>query len=399
MPLTTQTWTQSVLGTPAGSGDTVPEVLSAIKTLIDADTHWSSSADGTAAIPGYLEITSANNFGAANQKFKMLIVSGSAIDAAWALGGSGNWAAAGNLDFTPGVAGTKTEVGHDLYVGYTAPPSDGTSTTAVLNTANIFNSTGPYGGTAASDLTRFSSYVKFVDNVADTTNDRNISKVWLLSCQEMLTIALEDVVGRIKFVHAGAIIAPLSDLAGETISSGVGRIYGMCTAKADSGMEYSPSAPADRFWCNIGGNADNDGNDACGFTPTINTATLSKAVNSCMITHYPESNALDAAFNFWSGLVIVSNGSDASLGGSQPGSLMDMAGNIAAMPIPIVDGTTKKSGGTRISRQLVGVMRQVKLANPSVSRSIVQDGVGTVIGFTFTGSRIEAAQGFLYTNS
>jgi len=69
------------------------------------------------------------------------------------------------------------------------------------------------------------------------------------------------------------------------------------------------------------------------------------------------------------------------------------------MPIPIVDGTTKKSGGTRTSRQLIGVMRQVKLANPSVSRSIVQDAAGTVIGFTFTGSRIEAAQGFLYTNS
>jgi hypothetical protein len=44
-------------------------------------------------------------------------------------------------------------------------------------------------------------------------------------------------------------------------------------------------------------------------------------------------------------------------------------------------------------------MRQVKMANPSISRSIVQDTTGTVIGYTFTGSRTESSQGFLYTNS
>ena len=78
---------------------------------------------------------------------------------------------------------------------------------------------------------------------------------------------------------------------------------------------------------------------------------------------------------------------------------MDNTGNIISMPIPIVDGTAKTSDGTRTSRQLIGIMRQVKMANPSIARSIVQDTEGNVIGYTFTGSRTEAAQGFLYTNS
>jgi len=222
----------------------------------------------------------------------------------------------------------------------------------------------------------------------------------LESCAEMLTVALEDTAGRIKFVHAGAIIAPLSDLAGETVSSGVGRIFGMCTAKADTGMELDPDDPDDTLWSNLSGAFSDNASGPGGFTPTITSTANAKAINSVMIIHYPESNALDAAFNFWSGLVdAIAGNSGTKDSGSQPGSLMDMAGNIAAMPIPIVDGTTKKANGTRVSRQLIGVMRQVKIANPSMSRSIVQDGLGAIIGYTFTGSRIEAAQGFLYTNS
>jgi hypothetical protein len=78
---------------------------------------------------------------------------------------------------------------------------------------------------------------------------------------------------------------------------------------------------------------------------------------------------------------------------------MDNAGNVIAMPIPIVDGSTKVNNGDKVSRQLVGIMRQVKMANPVTTRSIVQDTEGNVIGYTFTGSRVTAAQGFLYTNS
>jgi hypothetical protein len=401
MPLSIQTWAQSALGTPAGSGDTAEEVLAAIKLLIDADSNWTASSDGTGSSPAYLEITSANDFGATNQKFKLLLVEGYTVNAAWALGGSGNWAAAGLLDHTAQVAGTLTNGTDDLYVGYVAPPSNGTSSTAAITTGNIFNATGPYGGTAASDLSRFSSYVKFVDDVSNTTDNRNISKVWLMSCQEMLTIALEDVTGRVKFVHAGAIIAPLSDLAGETISSGVGRVYGMCTAKADAGMDPDPADPDDMLWSGISSAAADTATPVGGgFTPEIATGTNTKAINSCMIIHYPESNALDCAHNIWTNLMTL-GGNSASLqsSGIQPGCLMDTAGNIAAMPIPIVDGTTKAANSPLRSRQLIGVMRQVKLANPSVCRSTVQDAAGTVIGFTFTGSRIEAAQGFLYTNS
>jgi len=403
MPLSTQTWAQSALATPAGSGDTVEEVLAAIKTLVDADSNWSTTSDGTGSSPAYLEISSANGLGANVQKFKLLFAEGSDVNAAWSLGGTGNWAAAGNLDYTTGEAGSITNGTDDLYVGYIAPPSDGTSATTNINTGNIFNATGPYGGTASSDLSRFSSYIKIAHDVSDTTNNHNISRVWLLTCQEMITVGLEDNFGRIKYVHAGAIIAPLSDAAGETISNNVGRIYGMCCAKVDSGMEASPTDPKRKWWSNQPTLLDPDdtGDDGAGFTPYIISASDAyKASQSIMVVHYPDSGGLDVAFNYWSGLVdIVIGNNTANDGGNNPGSLMDIAGNIAAMPIPIVNGTTKVASGTRISKQLLGVMRQVKMANPSLSRSIVQDAAGNVIGYTFTGSRTTAAQGFLYTNS
>ena len=403
MPLSTQTWAQSALATPAGSGDTVEEVLAAIKTLVDADSNWSATSDGTGSSPAYLEISSANGLGTSVQKFKLLFAEGSDVNAAWSLGGSGNWAAAGNLDYTAGAAGTITNGTDDLYVGYIAPPSDGTSATTNINTGNIFNATGPYGGTASSDLSRFSSYIKIAHDVSDTTNNHNISRVWLLTCQEMITVGLEDNLGRIKYVHAGAIIAPLSDAAGETISNSVGRIYGMCCAKVDSGMEATPTEPDRKWWSNLAAvlDPDDNGADGAGFTPYIpQSGDALKASQSIMVVHYPDSGGLDIAFNYWSGLVdnVVGNSVDND-GGNNPGSLMDIAGNIAAMPIPIVNGTTKVSNGTRISKQLLGIMRQVKMANPSLSRSIVQDAAGNVIGYTFTGSRTTAAQGFLYTNS
>lgn len=399
MPLATQTWTQSALGSPAGSGDTVEEVLAAIKILVDADSNWTASSDGTGSSPAYLEITSANNFGANNQKFKLLLVEGSDVNAAWALGGSGNWAANGSLDFTAGASTPRTNGSDDIYVGYVAPPSDGTSATAVINTGNIFNATGPYAGTASSDLSRFSSYVKCVQDVSDSGNNFNISRVWLISCAEMITIAFEDTASRIKFVHAGAIIAPLSDTAGETISSSVGRIYGMCTAKADAGIEPDPDDADHLFWGG-GSNAAAASPLGGGFTPVITTTANQSAINSIMIVHYPSSNALDAAFNFWSCVQDLGAGNTtAKDGGVNPGALMDVAGNIAAWPIPIVNGTTKVNNGTRSSKQLIGVMRQVKMANPTLCRSIVQDAAGTVIGYAFTGARAYATQGFLYTNS
>jgi hypothetical protein len=401
MPLPTQTWAQSALASPAGSGDTVEEVLAAVKTLIDADSNWTASTDGTSQSPAYLEITSANGFGSNVQKFKLLLVEGSDVNAAWALGGTGNWASAGQLNYTPGQSTPKTNGSDDIYVGYVAPPSDGSSTTAQITTGNIFNSTGPYGGTAASDLERFSSFIKCAHDVSDTANNHNIAKVWILSCQEMLTIGFEDTNGRIKFVHAGAIIAPISDLAGETISSNVGRIYGMCVAKPTCGIDPLPNTPENAFWSNAAQAAVDAGTNVGGFTPTLNSlASGAVAAVAAMIIHYPESNALDAAFNFWSGIQDLDyQQNNANHSGCEPGCFMDNAGNVIAMPIPIVDGSTKVNNGDKVSRQLVGIMRQVKMANPVTTRSIVQDTEGNVIGYTFTGSRVTAAQGFLYTNS
>ena len=390
MPLATQTWAQSAVQAVAGSGDTVAEVLSAVKTLVTADANWNVGTDGTAATPAYLEIVSAAAMGAAGQIFKLLLVDGSTIDADWTMGDAGNWAAGGDFNYG---SGTGAKAAEDLYVGYCAPPSNGTSATATLTTGDIFNATGPYGGTAASSLTRFSSYVKMANNFADTGNNYNLANVWLLSCPEMLIIVLEDALGRIKYVHAGALIAPLSDAAGETISSGVGRIYGMTVPHSFAGMEPDPTDPDEIFWGNSSSNTQNQGG---GWTPEPGTNTNVISAMSVMLCHYPEDNSVRPAYNLLSAIPVKITGTTNSrVGGIGNGALMDTAGNLAAIPIPIVDGTTI----TRTSTQLVGIMRQVKVLNNSLSRGTVQDATPTTVGYALTGSRTAVTQGFLISNS
>jgi hypothetical protein len=390
MPLATQTWAQSAVQSVAGSGDSVAEVLSAIHTLVTADANWNVGTDGTAATPAYLEVVSAVAMGAAGQIFKLLLVDGSTVNAAWTMGDAGNWASGGDFNYGGGTGAKDPE---DLYVGYCAPPSNGTSTTATLTTGDIFNATGPYGGTAASSLTRFSSYVKMANNFADTGNNYNIANVWLLSCPEMLIIVLEDALGRIKYVHAGALIAPLSDAAGETISSSVGRIYGMTVPHSFAGMEPDPTDPDEIFWGNATATSQNQGG---GWTPEPANQTGVTSAQSVLLCHYPEDNSVRPAFNLLSAIPTRAAGSTGSQqGGIGNGALMDTAGNLAAIPIPIVDGTTL----VRVSTQLVGIMRQVKALNNSLCRGTVQDAIPTIVGFALTGSRTAVTQGFLISNS
>ncbi len=389
MPLSTQTWTQSAVQTVAGSGDTVAEVLAAVKTLVDADSNWSVTGDGTAATPPYLEVSSAA-MGAAGQVFKLLLVNGATTDAAWTMGGTGNWASGGDFDY---VSGTNCQSAEDLYVGYCAPPSNGTGTTAALTPGNIFNATGPYGGTAASSLTRFSSFVKMANNFGNTGGNYNIANVWILTCAEMIAVVTEDTVNRLKVVIAGALVAPLSDAAGETISSSVGRIFGMTVAHSFGGLEADPDAPHLILWGNGSSTSQATGG---GWTPEPNNNNATKGAQSVLLCHYPEDNSVRPAYNLLSGISdrdytnLVN-----STGGIRQGALQDTAGNIAALPIPIVDGTTS----TRTSGQLLGMMRQIKALNPSLCRAIVQDGAGNTVGVSLTGSRVDVAEGFIFSNS
>ena len=390
MPLATQTWAQSAVTAVPGSGDTVAEVLGVVKSLIDSDSSWNVGSDGTAATPPYLEIVSAAPMGAAGQIFKLLLVNGNTIDADWTVGDTGNWAAGGDFDYG---SGTGAKAAQDMYVGFTAPPSDGTSTTASLNTGNIFNATGPYGGTAASTLTRFSSFVKTVNNVADTGNNYNIANVWTVSCAEMLALAFEDTLGRIKVIMCGAMIAPLSDAAGETVSSGVGRIFAMTTTHSFAGLEPDPVAPDSILWGNTSSTTQANGG---GWTPEPNSNAGIKSAQSIMLAYYPEDNSLRPAYNLLSGIPSRQTGNvTANITGLQNGALMDTAGNLAALPIPVVDGTLDD----RLSVQLLGIMRQIKVINNSLSRGTVQNGAGATVGLALTGSRTSVAQGFLLSNS
>ena len=387
MPLATQTWTQSAAASVSGSGNTVAEVLSAVKALVDADANWSVSGDGTAATPAYLELSSAA-MGAAGQVYKLLLVDGSTTDAAWTMGGAGNWASGGDFDYT---SGTNAQSAEDLYVGYCAPPSNGTSSTATLTPGDIFNATGPYGGTPASSLSRFSSYVKMANNFAQVGH--NIANVWILTCAEMIAVAVEDVNNRIKIVVAGALIAPLSDAAGETISSGVGRIFGMTVAHSFSGMEADPDVPHRIFWGNGTSNTQSTGG---GWTGEPNSNAGAESAQSVLLAHYAEDNSVRPAYNLLSGISDrdLAN-TTANSGGINRGTLTDTAGNIAALPIPIVDGTTL----TRTSGQLLGMMRQLKCLNVSLARATVQDGAGATVGYALTGSRIALCEGFIFSNS
>jgi hypothetical protein len=390
MPLATQTWTQSAVQPVAGGGDTVAEVLDAIEALVTADANWNVGTDGTASTPAYLEVVSAVPMGAAGQIFKLLLVNGNTIDDDWTMGASDNWADGGDFNYGGGVG---AKAAQDLYVGYCAPPSDGTSTTAALNTGNIFNATGPYGGTAASSLTRFSSYVKMANDFSDTGNNYNIANVWLLSCPEMLIIVLEDTLGRIKYVHTGALIAPLSDAAGETISSSVGRIYGMTVPHSFAGLEPDPIDPDEIVWGNATATTQSIGG---GWTPEPATNANIISAISILLCHYPEDNSVRPAYNLLSNLSVkISGTTNSQVGGIGNGALMDTAGNLAAIPIPIVDGTTI----TRTSTQLVGILRQVKAFNNSLCRGTVQDSVPATIGYALTGSRTAVTQGFLISNS
>ena len=390
MPLATQTWTQSAVQSVAGSGDTVAEVLTALKTLVDADSNWNVGSNGTAASPAYLELVSAANLGAAGQVFKLLLVDGSTTDAAWTMGGTGNWAAGGDWDY---VGGAGAQAAEDIYVGYCAPPSNGTSSTASLNTGNIFNATGPYGGTAASALSRFSSYVKIANNVADTGNNYNIANVWIVTCPEMIIIVLEDALGRIKVIMSGACIAPLSDAAGETVSSSVGRIFGMAVSHAFAGLEPVPGDPSQILWGNDTSTTQVNGG---GFAPEPGVNANQKAAQSVFLAHYPEDNSVRPTYGFLPGLPINTGGTDtANLSGCKDGALLDTAGNIAAVPYPLVDGTVTG----RTAQQLVGIFRQIKLINNSLSRGTVQDGNGATVGYVLSGSRTAIAQGFILSNS
>ena len=229
--------------------------------------------------------------------------------------------------------------------------------------------------------------------MTDTGNNYNIANVWLLSCPEMLIIVLEDALGRIKYVHAGALIAPLSDAAGETISSSVGRIYGMTVPHSFAGMEPDPTDPDEIFWGNATATSQNQGG---GWTPEPANQTGVTSAQSVLLCHYPEDNSVRPAFNLLSAIPTRAAGSTGSQqGGIGNGALMDTAGNLAAIPIPIVDGTTL----VRVSTQLVGIMRQVKALNNSLCRGTVQDAIPTIVGFALTGSRTAVTQGFLISNS
>jgi hypothetical protein len=390
MPLQTQTWAQSGVQSVAGSGDTVAEVLVALKTLIDADSNWNVGSNGTAASPAYLEIVSAAGMGDSDQIFKLLLVDGSTTNAAWTLGGTGNWAAASDYDY---AGGNGAQAAEDLYVGYCAPPSDGTSATAALNTGNIFNATGPYGGTADSSLSRFSSYVKAANNFGDTANDYNCANVWILTSAEMICIVLEDAAGRIKFILAGAYLAPLSDAAGETVSDSIGRIFGMAVPQSFAGIDPTPASPTSIFWGNITSTTQANGG---GFAAEANSNANTKAAQSIALCHYPEDNTVRPTFGFVTGIASSTAGSTvAGATGCPDGALLDTAGNLAALPFPMIDGTVTG----RTAQQLVGIMRQVKITNNSLCRSTVQDGAGATVGYIVSGSRTAVSQGFLFSNS
>lgn len=359
MPLPTLTWQQRFLGSVSGTNSPVG-VLTALRdylaTSVSPAFHWSVTTDGIsntesggAVAAPYLEITSSANVGANPIK---LLVAGS-DSASFPVTDAFYGGASGIGDYRP--EGNRQNA---LSIGIA--PDGGT-----LNGPHT--QSNPYGAA------RWSGYTKLVEPLTQTT----ATNIWVVDSAEVFGLFLEGGDGWVRGVVAGALIAPLTDSAGETIHNGVGRIYGLATINAGLGMRnywrYN-STPAVFISPNSGTNTNNDNK-------------YGQGISLCWD---PQGAAL-AHFAAWYPQPSTLNQSNTTY----DGELLDDAGNYASLPIPIVNRSTTAHQQTR----LIGVLRQIKYATTSRARAIFQDDQSQDVGFAVSGKLATNGNAFAFTQS
>ena len=357
MPLPTLTWEQRFLGsitttnTPLGVLTAVRDYLA---TNVSPGFHWSVTTDGLSntegsAVAPYLEITSSANVGA--NPIKLLLAgSNSASFPANDCFYGGN---AGFGDYRP--SGNRQNA---ISVGI-AP--DGGTLSGPHTTAN------PYG------TARWSGYVKVVEPLTTTAQDN----MWIVDSSECLAVFFEGSDSFLRGFIAGAIIAPLTDAAGQTVHNGVGRTYGVATINAGQGLQNG--------WLQNPGVAQFLSNQSS--TSNNNDQKYGQGISLCWD---PDGNDL-AHFAKWNDQPQAQG----STTGQINGSLTDSAGNIAAVPIPLVNRTNTTYQGDR----LIGILRQIKLITPARARAVLQDAAGNDVGYAVSPSLTVTRNAFAFTQS
>ena len=359
MPLPTLTWQQRFLGSVSTTNSPVG-VITAIRdylaTSVSPSFHWSVTTDGVSntesggsvAAP-FIKITSSANVGA--NPIKILIAGSDS--ASFPPTNAFYGGASGDGDYRP--EGNRQNA---LVVGIA--PDGGT-----LNGAHT--QSNPYGAA------RWSGYVKLAEPLTST----GANNVWIVDSSEVFALFIEGTDGKLRGFIAGALIAPLTDSAGETIHSGVGRIYGIATINAGLGLRpywrYNPSV-ANFLNANSGSSLNND-------------QKYGQGISLCWD---PDGDAL-AHFAAWSRQPAQLNQSTTMYSGE----LLDDVGNYASVPIPIVNRSTT----TYLQTRLIGVLRQIKYGTPSRDRAVFQDGSGNDVGFAVSGKQTQDANCFVLSNS
>ena len=226
-----------------------------------------------------------------------------------------------------------------------------------LGGADPFGSTVLYGG---GD--NWTGYYRAVHDVS------KITSFWFVDSAEVCGIFFSDTDDKIYGFMWGAVVKPLSDLAGSRQdSSGNGRTFGIY-AFGDNDETIS--------------NSMHSNNGRGGFLSNI------RSTSSTQYDHSPISHAYDISEANTLQAMGAVRGPSADESTSAPtypnGTFRDSLGNLAAPPLLVAKAAT--SGFAVNPTSLIGILRQVKLMENSKCRTPVLDANGTVIGFAVSGS-------------
>lgn len=228
-----------------------------------------------------------------------------------------------------------------------------------LGGADPFAAPVLYGG--GDDWTGF---YRAVQNVA------NITGFWFVDSAEVCGIFFVNSSDQIFGFMWGAVVKPLSDLAGSRQDgSGNGRTFGI--------YAFGPNNSS------ILGSM-NSNNQTGGFL------SHSRNTTNSWYDHQPISQVYDIGEGNTlqpMGAIRGPNGQASSQNPTYPdGTLRDSVGNLAAPPILVCN--TGYNTNAITAPHLIGVLRQMKIMENSKCRTPVLDASGTVIGFAVSGSLV-----------
>jgi len=348
MPIPTLTFSQRDVQNAAGAADgkqLLVLIRDHLATTPSPSWNVTVSTDGTNHTSGgqqapYLELSFATNIG--SHPCKLIIACSDA-----AIPDDANILDSGS---STGYRYTQNKNTNQMWVGMAQRGP-------ALGGADPFGAPVLYGG--GDDWT---GYYRAVQNVA------NITGFWFVDSAEVCGIFFTNTSDQIFGFMWGAVVKPLSDLAGSRQDgSGNGRTFGM--------YAFGPNN-------NTILNSMNSNNHDGGFLSHGRTVTNS------FYDHQPVSHVYDIGEgNVFTPMAAVRgpNDDDGTQAPTYPnGTFRDPVGNLAAPPILVCSASATTSELT--APHLIGVLRQMKLMENSKCRTPVLNASGTIIGFAVSGN-------------